>query len=89
MVFLATQKAIHTGAQGASLVFEQKRGELPKGKWYASFDEKDRLWKDADGYHRVPYVNAYSDGDFDFNLGYFGPVWHGNNAFLCFCDIEK
>lgn len=69
MAFLATQKAIHTGAQGASLVFDQKRDQLPKGKWYASFDEKDRLWADADGHHRVPRVDAGSDGGFVWGLG--------------------
>ncbi len=88
MTFLATQKAIHTGAQGASLVFDQKRDQLPKGKWYASFDEKDRLWADADGYHRVPSVYCDSDGDFEFILGDFELVWYGVDAFLCFCDVE-
>lgn len=71
MAFSATQKAIHTGAQGASLVFDQKRDQLPKGKWYASFDEKDRLRTDADGYRRVPFVLCRSDGDFIFGLGRF------------------
>lgn len=88
MAFLATQKAIHTGAQGASLVFDQKRDQLPKGKWYASFDEKDRLWADADGNHRVPVVYCESDGGFKFGLGYFESVWRDDRAFLCFCDVE-
>jgi hypothetical protein len=88
MAFLATQKAVHTGAQGASFVFEQKRDQLPKGFWYTSFDEKDRLWKDADGSHRMPYVYAYSGGGFHFDLGYFEGVWDDDDAFLCFCDIE-
>lgn len=88
MAFLATQKAIHTGAQGASLVFEQMRDKLPKGKWYASFDEKERLWKDASGGHRVPGVDAYSDGVFGFSLGRFEEVWDQDYAFLCFCDVE-
>lgn len=88
MAFLATQKAVHTGAQGASLVFEQKRGQLPKGFWYASFDGKDRLWRCADGYHRVPNVNADSDGDFDFCLDGFEGAWYGDDVFLCFCDVE-
>lgn len=88
MAFLATQKAVHTGAQGASLVFEQKRDQLPKGKWYASFDEVDRLWKDAGGRHRVPHVFCDSDGGFGFDLGGFEGVRRGGNAFLCFCDVE-
>ena len=89
MAFLATQKAIHISAQGMSLVFDQKRDQLPKGKRYASFDEKDRLRTDADGCHWVPSMGCHSDGDFDFNLGYFEDVWNGNGAFLCFCDAEE
>lgn len=88
MAFMATQRAIHTGTQGASLVFEQKRDQLPKDKWYVSFDEPDRLWKDADGSHRVPYVSCYSDGGFRFRLGFFEDVWFDDYAFLCFCDVE-
>jgi hypothetical protein len=86
MAFLKKQNPVFVGAQGASLVFEQKHEQLPKGKWYASFDKKERLWKDAGSLHRVPNVNAYSDGDFFWNLGRFECVWIGFNAFLCFCD---
>ena len=86
MVFLANQKAVHTGAQGASLVFEQRRDQLPKGFWYASFDEKGRLWEDADRHHRVPGVGAASGGYFYWYLGHFEDVWRDNYAFFCFCD---
>lgn len=88
MAFLATQKAVYTGAQGASLVFDQKRDQLPKGKWYSSFDQPDRLWKSADGDHGVPSVFADSDGDFFWSLGDFGRVWRERIAFFCFCDLE-
>lgn len=88
MAFLEKQNAVHTGAQGSAVVFEQKRDQLPKGYWYASFDQPDRLWKDADGYHRVPDVSAYSDGGFLWYLGYFEHDWLGAFAFLCFCDLE-
>ena len=87
MEFLATQSAIHTGAQGASLVWEQKRDQLPKGYWYCSFDEKERLWKDSDGCHRVPFVLAYSGGGFEFGLGCFGSGWGASDCLLCFCDL--
>ena len=88
MAFLAKQKAVLVGAQGASLIFEQKRDQLPKGKWYASFDEKEKLWKDADGCHGVPGVYARSVGVFDWDLGSFEDVWYDNHAFLCFCDTK-
>jgi hypothetical protein len=86
MAFLATQNAIYTGAQGASLVFDQKRDQLPKGWWYASFDQKERLWY-AVGYPRVPVVGCHSDGGFGFNLGDFESVWNDDFAFLCFNEV--
>jgi hypothetical protein len=89
MAFLATQKAIHTGAQGASLVFDQKRDQLPKGKWYASFDRKNRLLADAGGNHGVPRLyRGHSDGALVFDLGRFESVRDVDAAFLCFCDVE-
>ncbi len=88
MAFLKTQNNIFTGAVGAALVFEQKRDLLPKGKWYCSFDEKEALWKDSVGYHRVPDVRARSGGAFDFDLGYFGRDWVAGFVLLCFCDEE-
>lgn len=88
MKFLRSQNAVFTGAQGPSLVFEQKRDELPKGYWYGSFDEKDRLWKDSDGYLRVPRLGRYSVGVFYFDLGFFEFDWDDDNAFFCFRDVE-
>ncbi|MFA6324604.1 MAG: hypothetical protein WCX46_00005, partial [Candidatus Paceibacterota bacterium] len=58
-----------------------------KGYWYLSFDEKESLWKDADGDHRVPGVCAGSDGGFEFVLGCFGDDWHDHSCLLCFCDL--
>ncbi len=89
MAFLATQHAVHTGAQGASHVFEQKRTQLPKDKGYASFDEKGNLLEDADRSHQVPLVYAYSGGEFSFYLVPFEHTWPVINAFFCFCDVEQ
>lgn len=86
MDFLKTQDAILTGAQGASLVWEQKKDELPVDKWSVSFDEKDALWEDSGGDHRVPGVRRYSDGDFEFGLGCFEGDWGSDYCLLCFCD---
>ncbi len=88
MDYLKSQNmTVRVGAQGASLVYLQKKDELPKGLWYASFDEKERLWADANG-RRVPSVEASSDGDFSFNLGYFVHVWDQGGAFFGFCDEQ-
>lgn len=83
---LRSQKAVLVGAQGASLAYEQGKDQLPVNRWLVSFDEKDALWTDAAGYRRVPDVGRDSDGDFEFNLGYFGSVWRGVSCLLCFCD---
>jgi len=87
MGFLHSQGAVFTGAQGASLVFEQKRDELPKGFAYVSFDKKEALWRDSDGNHRVPYLGRFSDGAWDFDLGRFERGWDVGHCLLCFCDL--
>ncbi len=86
LAHLRSQKAILVGAQGASLAWEQKKEELPVNRWSASFDEKNALWKDADGNHGVPFVLRDSDGAFEFILGDFGLAWYGHRCLLCFCD---
>lgn len=86
--FLKSQKAILTGAQGASLAYELAKNQLPVSRWSLSFDEKEALWGDSNNYHRVPYVLRYSDGDYDFNLGDFEPGWSDGYCLLCFCDYE-
>lgn len=86
--FLKTQKAILVGAQGISLVWQEKKNEFSVGKWTVSFDEKDALFVGADGYHRVPFVGRFSGGGWCFHLGCFGFVWPTAYCLLCFCDCE-
>ncbi len=88
LAFLATQRAVLVGAQGISLVRQLKKDEFPVGKWTVSFDDKDALWEDADGNHRVPSMNLHSDGDWHFNLGFFESDWNGNDCLLCLCDLS-
>jgi hypothetical protein len=87
MNFLAKQNAILVGGQGLTLLQANKPDEFPVDKFTVSFDEKDSLWKDSDGYLRVPYVNRDSDGDWKFHLGYFASDWVGGDCLLCFCDL--
>ena len=86
---LRREKAILVGAQGCTLVYEQSRNELPKGKWSVSFDEKKALWRDGNGYCRVPYLDMYSDGNLGFYLGNFESGWNSDCVLLCFCDKES
>ena len=91
MAFLAVHRGIYLGAQGASLVFDDQkmRTDLPKGKWYSSFDEKDRLWQVTNGRRRVPCIHAYSDGDFYFSLGFFESVCGDHVCFFLFRDCSQ
>jgi len=86
--FLHKQKAVLIGAQGASLVYELAKNKLSKDRWSVSFDEKDALWVDSGGGHRVPYVGRYPDDAFDFDLGHFEDDWTGAYCLLCFCDCD-
>lgn len=88
LAFLATQRAILVGAQGVSLTRQLKREQFPVEKWTVSFDEKDALWEDADGDHGVPLVDRDSDGDWSFDLGYFGRDWNDAHCLVCFCDLS-
>ncbi|MBI4262273.1 hypothetical protein HY624_01990, partial [Candidatus Uhrbacteria bacterium] len=62
LALLAREQGVLVGAAGATLAYEQGKGQLPKGRWHISFDEKEALWEDASGLHRVPLVGAYADG---------------------------
>lgn len=88
VMFLKTQKAILVGAQGISLVWQKKKNELPIGKWTVSFDEKDALFVDAGGCHRVSGVYRRSSGAWNFLLGCFEDAWDTGFCLLCFCDCE-
>lgn len=89
MAFLRSRKAVFLGAQGASLVVSEKHEELPRGFSYASFDEKNALWRDAEGFHRLPLVNVSIAGDIDFDLGMFEKPWSSQVCFMCFTDTKK
>ena len=88
LAFLATQNAVHVGMQGLSLVFEQKRSQLPKGRWYVSLDEKKHLWRSPACSYMVPIIEAHSNGAFCFTLVPFEYNSYETTDFLCFTDIE-
>lgn len=84
MEFLSSRHAVYTGAQGASLVWEQKRARLPRGLWYLSMDREDCLPRDDEGFRRVPGISVDHGGNFGFNLGYWVDTWVINSTFLLF-----
>jgi len=85
---LAENRILLTGAQGLSVVFEQKPEEFPKNKYTVSFDEKDNLWY-ADGDHHVPGINRDSDDAYNFNLGYFEYDWNGVYCVFGLRDLQS
>lgn len=80
------QGVVCPGAQGASLVFEQKCEQLPKGKCYCSFDKKENLWKNDDGSHSVPYVGADAIG-YQFSTVPFSNLFHRVYHLLVFTRV--
>jgi len=86
--FLKKQQAIFTGAQGISLVWEQKKEMLPTNKFTVSFDEKKALWLDNVGHYRVPGINLTADNRASFSSGNFGMPWD-NICLLCFCELPE
>jgi hypothetical protein len=88
LAFLKTQNAVLVGAQGASLVFEQKREDLPEHYGYISLDEKKAFWEITKGIHRVPGLYQHWSEDWEFRLGGFGHDWDNHNCLLCFCDCD-
>jgi len=89
LAFLKENNAILVGAQGLTALHTDQPEIFPIGKYTVSFDEKEALLKDADGYHRVPDVGRESDGDRKFRLGYFANSWYSVNVLVCFCDLES
>jgi hypothetical protein len=88
LAFLESNNAILVGAQGVTALQANQPEIFPTGKYTVSFDEKDALWKDADGIHRVPFVGRHSGGDWKFGLGSFEGSWYSGHVLVCFCDLD-
>lgn len=96
LAFLKTQHAVLVGAQGAALAYEQGRRVLPKRSWISSYDVKDALYKDADGYHLVPSLIFYDVNDYSselvwprFSVGVFEYSKHPGSCILCFSPVRS
>lgn len=77
----------YTSAQGAVMVFEQKRHDMPKGRWYSSFDEQEHL--PFLGHDRqVLYLNVTSDDHFMFILKGLKKPSSIPSAFLGFREVK-
>lgn len=85
--FLRKQNVLLVGGQGLTLIQALKADQFPTGKWTVSFDEKNALWEDAFGDHRVPISCPRLDGCWDFGLGRFEGHWVNYYCLLCVCDL--
>ena len=86
--FLVSRGAVHLGAQGASLVFDQKRPLLPKSDGgYTSLDVEDRLpFFPGMNCRGVPCIVARKDDVFDFLLCRHDHIG-GSVYLLCFTEV--
>lgn len=90
LTFLDSKKAVYPGAQGASLVFTQKRMQLLQDfSGYASLDREERLLfvpeKNCRG---VPCISAHHGDVFDFLLCRHDTGLGVNVHILCFTHVE-
>ncbi|MDO8590010.1 MAG: hypothetical protein Q7R69_01935 [bacterium] len=74
---------VFIGSAGLSLVFEEWRESLCKGRWYASLDEPERLLK-----YEVPNLVVLERGGFGFHLASFDRELDEDDVFLCVCDLS-
>jgi hypothetical protein len=83
--FLADNKVLLTGAQGLAVGWQQSKEYFPLGKWLISFDEKNKLWKDANGVYRLPCVLHLSEDDYKIYLDCFDDVWDDGYSLFGIC----
>lgn len=68
------------------MIYISKHPEsFPESKW-TGIIALGSEWTDSDGRRRVPFVDRYSDGDWELNLGFFEHVWGVDSCLLCFRD---
>lgn len=84
MDYLRAQGVVFTGAQGAALVWKQKRNLLPRRQSFLSLDTPDRLWLDRYEYTVIPALVATPEGDFKFLLDDWGPAQDAGKAMIGF-----
>ena len=92
--FIASQKGILVGAQGASLVYQLAKDQLPIGtgdNWYLSLDKRDALFIDSSGV-RVPNLIISSANHYipspdyvSFDLVWFKYGFAAGRHILCVC----
>jgi hypothetical protein len=84
--FIVSQNGQLPNAHGLAIVWQQAKEKLPQGIWIVGFDQKENIFRDSDGHHRVPLLIQNSDGDWDFFLGRFEDDWHSGDCVLFFRD---
>ena len=66
--FLQKHSSMTLGAHGAILAWLYFKDRLPRGYRYYSFDKDEALLKDKRGYPRIPCIDVFMDGKFNFGM---------------------
>ena len=78
--FLKTNNALLIAGPGLSYIWIKERDRFPKGRTL-SFDEKDLLLVDSEGYHRIPGIDK--NRQFDAVMDYYECGLNGDYNMLC------
>lgn len=88
MSFLSDIGAVHTGAQGLSLVIDQKFHMLPEDHEYVIYDVLGRRWRDDAGNVCAPSIYKSKPDQGVVNLANVVGLYGSGRAFLCFTEVK-
>ncbi len=91
LILLKSEKAVLTGVQGLSLVYELAKDQIPKGTKGISLDKKTAFLENKfDGRHYVPDIhryNGYSEERYTVGCTIFESCLGKDSCILCFCNL--
>lgn len=88
LAFYESQQAMFVGPQGLTLVQQLKKTEFPVGKWTVSFDKKEALWQDANGFHTLPGICPQPEGDWAAHLWNYESDLDHSHCLMLFHDLS-
>lgn len=81
--FLASQEATLFGAQAITLLQQLNPEFFPIGRWTASLDKRESLWKDINGRQRIIGMQRFSTGVSRVFFNGWNHSWTPSDAILC------
>jgi hypothetical protein len=92
LAMLKRRNSLLVGAQGASLVYELARDQLPiaeQNQFVLFIDERERLWMNEGQYARVPALVRHTGDRFSFHLQHFSETWINNVHVAACCRLDE